>query len=129
MKSSGTCSRGICWHVDFLQINMEREVSATVRVNLKGDPVGVKQEGGVLQTEVYDVDIQCLPGKIPMEITADISQLHIGDSLLVKDLQLPEGVELLSDPDQYIASVVPPQKPEETDGGGEQTEGKAETTE
>ncbi|WP_028609568.1 50S ribosomal protein L25/general stress protein Ctc [Paenibacillus harenae] len=103
-----TMSRDVL-HVDFLQINMNEKVRANVRIQAEGDSEGVK-EGGILQVILHDIEVECLPGNIPDAITADISQLAIGESLLVSDLKLPQGVVIHSEPEQVIFTILSPQK-------------------
>lgn len=96
-------------HVDFHQINMNENVRANVRFHTEGDSQGVR-EGGILQLILHELEVQCLPGNIPDAITIDISSLEIGGSLLVSDLQLPKGVEVLADPEQVVVTILAPQK-------------------
>ncbi|MBH5320724.1 50S ribosomal protein L25 [Paenibacillus sp. GSMTC-2017] len=96
-------------HVDFLRINMNEEVKAHVRIDSVGDSTGVR-EGGILQVILHELEVQCLPGSIPEAITVDVSTLGIGESLLVSDLSLPQGVEAKSDPQLVVVTVLAPQK-------------------
>lgn len=96
-------------HVDFHQINMNENVRANVRIHAEGDSQGVR-EGGILQLILHELEVQCLPGNIPDAISVDISTLDIGGSILVSDLQLPEGVEIFVDLDQVVATILAPQK-------------------
>lgn len=99
-------------HVDFLGISMDRQITVEVPVNLVGDPVGVAA-GGMLQQVLRSVEISCLPDRIPDTLALDVSSLTMGHSLHVSELQIPEGVELLSDPQLTIATVLAPKKVEE----------------
>lgn len=99
-------------HVDFLGISMDRQITVEVPVNLFGDPVGVAA-GGMLQQVLRSVEISCLPDRIPDTLALDVSSLTMGHSLHVSELQIPEGVELLSDPQLTIATVLAPKKVEE----------------
>lgn len=96
-------------HVDFHQINMNENVRANVRIHAEGDSQGVR-EGGILQLILHELEVQCLPGSIPDSISVDISSLEIGGSILVSDLKLPSGVELLAEPEQVVATILAPQK-------------------
>lgn len=100
-------------HVDFFQVDMTEEITTSVRLAYTGDPVGVKEEGGILQTSVHDVEVKCLPNQIPTELTIDISPLKMGETLTVADITTPEGVEITNDPEEVLVSVLIPQKPEE----------------
>ncbi|RJX36777.1 50S ribosomal protein L25/general stress protein Ctc [Paenibacillus pinisoli] len=96
-------------HVDFHQINMDEEVRASVRIDATGDSTGVR-EGGILSVILHELEVQCLPGNIPDAIEVDVSELGIGDSILVSDLKLPQGVEAKSDSQLVIVTVLAPQK-------------------
>ncbi|MDR6227108.1 50S ribosomal protein L25/general stress protein Ctc [Desmospora profundinema] len=99
-------------HVDFKQVKMNEPVEVEVAVNLVGEPKGVK-EGGILQQQLRTVLIRTLPGAIPDHIDLDISGMSIGDNVQVRDLKHDEKMELLSDPDEVVASVLPPQVEQE----------------
>ncbi|HBY56777.1 MAG TPA: 50S ribosomal protein L25 [Candidatus Atribacteria bacterium] len=99
-------------HVDFYGVTLKEKLTVEVGVELTGEPVGVK-EGGILELELREVEIECLPSQIPESIKADISHLKINDHLTAGELDLPKGVELLTEPDRIIASVHPPTKVEE----------------
>jgi large subunit ribosomal protein L25 len=96
-------------HVDFHQINMNENVRANVRIQAEGDAQGVR-EGGILQVILHELEVQCLPGNIPDSISIDISSLAIGESMLVSDLKLPKGVELIAEPEQVVVTILAPQK-------------------
>ncbi|GAB2718984.1 50S ribosomal protein L25 [Paenibacillus thermoaerophilus] len=119
-------------HVDFHQVNMNEPVRAEVPVELAGEPKGVK-EGGILTVLVHQVEIRCLPTDIPSALVLQVDGLEIGDSVTAADLPLPEGVELLTDGQLVIATVLGVQKQgqDEEDPAvqspSEQLEEKAET--
>lgn len=92
-------------HIDFLRVMMDEKVRVEVHVELHGVPSGVKNSDGVLDFQTREVEIECLPGDIPARFEMDVSGLEIGDHIEAGSLALPEGVELLSDPHQVIASV------------------------
>ncbi|REK69219.1 50S ribosomal protein L25/general stress protein Ctc [Paenibacillus paeoniae] len=96
-------------HVDFHQISMNENVRASVRIDATGDSSGVR-EGGILSVILHELEVQCLPGDIPDAIEVDVSGLGIGDSILVSDLSLPKGVEVKSDSQLVIVTVLAPQK-------------------
>ncbi|HZG76918.1 MAG TPA: 50S ribosomal protein L25 [Paenibacillus sp.] len=103
-------------HVDFHQIDMNEPVKATVRVELTGEPQGVT-EGGILQVMNATVEVRCIASEMPASIEADVSKLAVGEHLYVRDLKVPAGVEIRSDENDIIATVLSPQKelPEATD--------------
>jgi large subunit ribosomal protein L25 len=96
-------------HVDFAPVNMRERIVITVPLTVAGadESPGVT-EGGVLDQVAYEVEVESLPGDIPQELTLDVSGLQIGDNLTLADLELPEGVELISDPEEIAATVTPP---------------------
>lgn len=103
-------------HIDFRQIDLNEQVKATVRVELTGDAEGVR-EGGILQTMNQSVEVRCLASAIPAAIQADVSRLQVGEHLYVRDLAPPAGVEIRTDENEIIATVLAPQKelPETSD--------------
>jgi large subunit ribosomal protein L25 len=92
-------------HVDFQRVLMTEKVRVAIHLELQGVPVGVKVDGGLLDFVTRELHVQCTPDKIPAKLTVDVSGLHIGQHLEAKDVQLPEGVELLDEPGRVIASV------------------------
>ncbi|MDQ6420756.1 50S ribosomal protein L25 [Paenibacillus sp. LHD-117] len=96
-------------HVDFHQINMNESVRANVRIDHVGDSAGVR-EGGILSIILHELEVECLPADIPDSIPVDIAGLGIGESLQVKDLVLPQGVEAKSDSELVVLTVLAPQK-------------------
>jgi len=100
-------------HVDFKRISLKEEIEVKVHIALKGDAVGVKKDGGVLEQILWELDIICLPTNIPKSIDVDISPLHIGQSIHVKELILPQGVKTKHDPESVVVAVVAPKAEEE----------------
>jgi len=93
-------------HIDFHQLNMNAAMDSMVTIHFVGEPAGVKA-GGSLQTELYEIETRCMPDKLLSSFEVDISGMEIGDSLLVSDLQLHEGVEVLSEPTAVMIRVAP----------------------
>jgi large subunit ribosomal protein L25 len=94
-------------HVDFAPVNMREIIVITVPVTIVGESPGV-DEGGVLQQVAYEVEVETLPGNIPQELELDVSRLGLNENLNLSDLSLPEGVDLISEPDEVAATVTPP---------------------
>jgi large subunit ribosomal protein L25 len=94
-------------HVDFQQVSLTKKLTINVPVRLVGAPIGVQQDGGILQHVLRELELECLPTDIPEKIEVDVANLKIGDSIHVGDIKL-EKVEILSDPQGSIVSVVPP---------------------
>lgn len=97
--------KGELLHSDFFEVLLTEKVRVTVAVSTTGEPVGVKRDGGILQHGVREIEIECLPDKIPGHITVDVSGLELGKSIHVSDLVLGEGIKVLTDPDEVIATV------------------------
>ena len=101
-------------HVDFAPVNMRERIVVTVPVVVTGESPGA-EEGGVLQQVAYEVEVESLPGNIPQEIQLDVSGLGLNENLNLSDLSLPEGVTLISDPEEVAATVTPPTEITEED--------------
>jgi len=95
-------------HVDLQEVSADRAITVHVTVRPVGEAAGVKEQKGILNLVLYELAISCLPTAIPERIDADVSALMIGDVLKVSDLQAPEGVRILNDPGQAVATVAPP---------------------
>ncbi|MCL2441293.1 MAG: 50S ribosomal protein L25 [Treponema sp.] len=91
-------------HIDFYEVESGVVLRAKVSLVFTGNPVGVR-EGGMLETPVHEIEIECLPKDLPERIEIDISGLKTNQSLHVRDIPLAQGVRLLSNPDQTIALV------------------------
>lgn len=92
-------------HIDFLRIRMTEVVRVEIPVEVEGLAHGVKNEGGMLDFITREVEVECLPGKIPAHLTVDVSELHVGQHVEAGDLELPEGVKLITEPERVILSV------------------------
>lgn len=112
-------------HVDFNEISLTEMLKVNVPLVVKGDPVGVKVDGGLLEHVLRELSVECLPTDIPAKIEVDVSALKIGEHVMVKDIKAPEGVKVLNDP-ELIALVVKAPKveapKEEAVAGGEEPE-------
>jgi large subunit ribosomal protein L25 len=95
-------------HVDLQEVAMDRALQVSVAVHHVGEAIGVKETFGILEMILREVQVSCLPGNIPDVLAADVSNLRIGDVLTVKDLKAPEGVRILNDANQAVATVAPP---------------------
>ncbi|HXG17259.1 MAG TPA: 50S ribosomal protein L25 [Calidithermus sp.] len=95
-------------HVDLQEVTADRPITVRVSVHPVGEAAGVKEQKGILQVVLHELDVSCLPTRIPERIDADVSALRIGDVLTVGDLVAPEGVRILNDPGQAVFTVAPP---------------------
>ncbi len=95
-------------HADLFEIDMNKPLRLTVPIVMKGDvPLGVK-EGGVLQHNLRDVEIEALPAAIPEHFSMDASKLNIGESIHLSDLEIPEDVRVLAEKDLAVISIAAP---------------------
>ncbi len=94
-------------HIDFVHIDMAKEIEVAVPLVLEGTPEGVKVQGGILEQRIHEIEIKCLPGDIPEQFTLDVSELTIGDSLHVGNVDLGD-FEVLTDTGRAAATVVAP---------------------
>jgi len=116
-------------HADFYAVDLEQAIQVSVPIHVQGTAPGVVN-GGILDHALRELEIECLPRAIPDQILVDVSQLEIGMSLHVRDLVLPEGVKLMSDPDLSVISVVTPAAlEEETAAAAAPAEGEAAVAE
>src|SRR5918998_1157393 len=101
-------------HVDFAPVNMRERIQVTVPLHVVGEASGA-EEGGVLQQVAYEVQIETLPGDIPQELTLDVTSLGMNENLTLADLTLPDGITLISDPEEVAATVTAPTEITEED--------------
>ena len=99
-------------HADFYAVDLEQAIEVSVPIHVFGSAPGVTL-GGILDHALRELQIECLPRSIPDQILVDVSALEIGMSLHVRDLVLPAGVKLISNPDLSVISVVTPAALEE----------------
>jgi large subunit ribosomal protein L25 len=92
-------------HVDFYHVDPKHPIKLKVPVVLEGVPVGVKEEGGILQHPTRTVTVKCLPSDIPADIKVDVSNLKTEQSILLRDFKAPKGVTFLSAPLTVLAQV------------------------
>jgi large subunit ribosomal protein L25 len=93
-------------HVDFYQVAMDKALTVTVPIVLKGEAKGVKQQGGIVDFVHREIEIECLPGDIPEGITVDVSELMLNQGIRVRDLQGDAKWKPVSDGDMMIVHVV-----------------------
>lgn len=97
-------------HLDLYALDMSSKVRLKVVMEIVGLPVGVKEEGGLLQTVLHDIEIECLPADIPATIKVDVSGLALNQSLHVSDLEMPTGVRAVTAAERTIATVTLPEE-------------------
>jgi large subunit ribosomal protein L25 len=97
-------------HIDFLELVAGEKVTVALRIAFEGTPVGVRSDGGIFEETLHEVEIEVDPANIPDRLVVDVSDLHIGHSLHVSDIKLPDGVELVTDPGVTICLISAPKE-------------------
>jgi len=95
-------------HVDLQEVTADRAITVRVAVHPVGEAAGVREQKGILNVVLHELDISCLPTMIPERVDADVTALMIGHVLTVADLRAPEGVRILNDPGQAVVTVAAP---------------------
>lgn len=101
-------------HADFYMVDMTSEMDVEVPLRLEGEADGTR-EGGILQQPLYELQVRAIPSAIPDEITVDVTDLNIGDTITIADLPVSEDYTFLDEQDTAIAIVLPPEAEEEED--------------
>lgn len=105
--------KGNLIHADLMRISMTEITNFEVTVKIVGDSDGVKTHGGILDVVKHTLEIRCLPTDLPDAIEVDVTPLGIGDHISVKELKISDKIEIMTDPDTVIATVVAPRVEEE----------------
>jgi large subunit ribosomal protein L25 len=99
-------------HADFFQLAMDKAITVTVPITVRGEPRGVKQQGGLLDFVTRDIEIECLPTEIPEHIDVDVSELMLHQSVRVRDLAQNPKWKTITDGDTMLVHVVMPKAEE-----------------
>jgi large subunit ribosomal protein L25 len=99
-------------HADFYRVAMDRVIQVTIPVIVKGEPKGVKQQGGVLELIRREIEIECLPGDIPESVEVDASELMLHQGIRVRDIAVSPKWKALSDADMMLVHVIMPKAEE-----------------
>ncbi|MFP5263491.1 MAG: 50S ribosomal protein L25 [Blastocatellia bacterium] len=106
--------KGRLLHADLMRLSMTTATHVSVAVETTGEPVGVKLEGGILELQLRELMVECLPGDIPENLRVDVANLHVGDHVTAADLVYDrDKIKLLVDEGQIIAGVLAPRMAEE----------------
>jgi large subunit ribosomal protein L25 len=100
--------KGKLMHADFLRISLTQKQRVSVPVEVVGESIGVRQDGGILDHVLREVEVECLPADIPEHITIDVSALRVGDHISVRDVRVADNVRILANLDQTILAVLAP---------------------
>ena len=116
-------------HIDFHRISMTERIVVEVAIHSEGNPIGVRNDGGILEHMLHEVEVECLPTNIPTEFIVDVTNMEIGDSVHVSDLVAPEGTTIVTESDRSVFVLAPPtvrKDDEDLEEGEEATEESAE---
>ncbi|NLZ43657.1 MAG: 50S ribosomal protein L25 [Clostridia bacterium] len=120
--------KGELLHLDLYEVSLDHKVNLKVPLVLTGTEERVN-DGSIVELMLYEIEISCLPTQIPEKIEVDISKLAMGEAILAGDLQLPEGVELITAPDEHVVvasaprvEAAPAEAAEEAEEAGEPAE-------
>lgn len=118
--------KGRLLHADLMRLSMTEVTNVSVSIELLGEPVGVKMEGALLELQLREIEVECLPGDIPDHLQLDVSNMHIGDHASVADLIYDrERIKVLVDENQIVAVVLAPRLAEEAAPATEEAEAAA----
>jgi large subunit ribosomal protein L25 len=98
--------KGALLHIDLKRIAMDKKLRVKVPIELVGEPAGVKQQGGILEQIVREVEVECLPGDIPNAVELNVSELVFGMVLRVTDLPKMDKIKYVSDSEQPVAHII-----------------------
>ena len=96
-------------HLDFFKVTMTETITTKAPIEIIGSSIGVKQ-GGILEIIEREIEVECLPTDLPEKVQIDVTNLAMGQSIHVKDIILPKGVQILSSPESVIVAVLAPHK-------------------
>jgi large subunit ribosomal protein L25 len=99
-------------HADFYRVAMDRAIQVTIPVTVKGEPRGVKQQGGILEFIRREIEIECLPGDIPEHVEVDVGELMLHQGIRVRDIPVDAKWKPVSDVDMMLVHVIMPKAEE-----------------
>ncbi len=101
---------GAVLHADFLEISMTKKMRVTISIELKGESVGVSQQGGILEHLLRQIEVECLPGDLVDSFEIDVTELGLGKTMMVRDIKLDAKYVVLTAGDVALATVVVPRE-------------------
>jgi large subunit ribosomal protein L25 len=110
-------------HIDFQGVSMSEVVQISVNLNFIGTPAGVKEEGGLFEVHMHDIEVKCKASDIPHQLDVNIEELVIGDTIHISDLDFGD-LEIVSNPEMLVAGVVVPKVFKDTEVVAEGEEGE-----
>ena len=122
--------RGKVKHVDFLEVRRDEKIRASVVVHAGHEAPAGAAQGGMLEQDIHELEVECLPDALPEHLEINVSALELGAALHVSEIPMPEGVRILNDPELVVFHVVDPSKIEEEEAAApEAAEGEAAAAE
>ncbi|MBI4087222.1 MAG: 50S ribosomal protein L25 [Candidatus Liptonbacteria bacterium] len=101
-------------HIDFYQVRMDEKLKAKIPLEFVGESPAVKEKAGILNKAMTEIEVEALPSDLPHRFSVDLSRLlDLNQSMYVKDIAVPKGVEVLVDPETVVATITPPVAEEE----------------
>ena len=98
--------KGYPYHLSFFSVAAQDSLKVVMPLRFVGEAIGVKQEGGILETRLTEIEVECAPDNIPEAIEVDVSHLKVGGSIHIRELVLPNGVTTVGEPEQILANVL-----------------------
>lgn len=120
-------TKGAIYHLSFFAVSAQESVDIEVPLHFVGDAIGVKQEGGILDPVMNQLQMRCAPDQIPDAIEINVSDMHMGDNLYVREIVLPQGVTALDEPERVVVAVLTPQKTVEDEDTAAETASESES--
>lgn len=117
--------RGLVMHADFMRIRLDEHIQTLVPIRLEGQAPGVV-EGGIIDHQMRELEVECLAREVPAEIVVDISGLNLGDAIHVSGLAVPANVTVLTDPERPVVTIHVPRAAKEAEAVEGAAEGEAE---
>jgi large subunit ribosomal protein L25 len=111
-------------HIDFLQVNMNEEITVSVAVHLVGEAKAVMAENGLVDAAVDHIDVSCTPNNMPGAFEVDVTNMQMGDVIRLADIEMPKGVTPVGDPEMPIVTVLVMRAVEEETAEGAEGEGE-----
>jgi large subunit ribosomal protein L25 len=93
-------------HIDFLQVNMNEEITVSIAVRIEGESKAVSAVGGLIDPAVDTIEVSCTPNNMPGEFVIDVTEMQPGDVIRLADVPMPKGVTALGDPEMPIVTVL-----------------------
>ena len=118
--------KGFLVHADLMRISLTEKSKFDIPIKIVGESEGVKLSGGIMDIPTHSLEVRCLPGDLLSVVEVDITNLGLGDHLSVKDLNLGDKLEILTDPDTVIVNIVAPRAEEEPAAAAAETPAEPE---